>query len=231
MHASKLALTVWFWAAYLMATHSNGISALQLQKQLGIGSYRSAWLLAHKLRQAMVEPERNPLSGLVEIDEASLPFRTRSDPPGVARGRSHDGKMLIIGAIELRNQNTPGRLRLAEFSSYGARSRRPRITGGRPDVDNLALAPRRVSLPSRLRSAGARRASPHPPDPGSSGQAPPRPRSQTQPLCVAPAAAGLCYARRWLPLSSRAVSLRSMDARSRTRRAIPPASQANATPT
>ena len=39
-HASKLPLTVWFWAAYLMATHSNGISALQLQKQLGIGSYR-----------------------------------------------------------------------------------------------------------------------------------------------------------------------------------------------
>ena len=103
-----------------MATHSNGISALQLQKQLGIGSYRSAWLLAHKLRTAMVDPERDPLSGLVEIDEASLPFRTKSDPPGAARGRSHDGKMLIIGAIELGDQNTPGRLRLAEISSYGA---------------------------------------------------------------------------------------------------------------
>ena len=120
MHASKLALTVWFWAAYLMATHSNGISALQLQKQLGIGSYRSAWLLTHKLRQAMVEPERNPLSGLVEIDEASLPFRTKSDPPGAARGRSHDGKMLIVGAIELGDGTTPGRLRLAEISSYDA---------------------------------------------------------------------------------------------------------------
>ena len=63
-HASKLPLTVWFWAGYLMATHSNGISAVQLQKQLGIGSYRSAWLLAHKLRASMVDPERNPLSGL-----------------------------------------------------------------------------------------------------------------------------------------------------------------------
>jgi hypothetical protein len=40
MHHSKLALTIWFWAAYLMATHSNGISALQLQRQLGLGSYR-----------------------------------------------------------------------------------------------------------------------------------------------------------------------------------------------
>ncbi len=56
MHGSKLPLTVWFWAAYLMATHSNGIAALQLQKQLGLGSYKSAWLLCAKLRQAMVAP-------------------------------------------------------------------------------------------------------------------------------------------------------------------------------
>ena len=120
LHASKLPLTVWFWAAYLMATHSNGISALQLQKQLGIGSYRSAWLLAHKLRASMVDPERNPLSGPVEIDEASLPFRTKDDPPTGGQGRSHDGKMLIVGAIELGDGNIPGRLRLAEISSYGA---------------------------------------------------------------------------------------------------------------
>jgi Transposase zinc-ribbon domain len=51
MHHSKLPLTTWFWAAYLMATHSNGISALQLQRQLGLGSYRSAWLLCGKLRR------------------------------------------------------------------------------------------------------------------------------------------------------------------------------------
>src|SRR5512133_3860031 len=42
MHHSKLPLTTWFWAAYLMATHSNGISALQLQRQLALGSYKSA---------------------------------------------------------------------------------------------------------------------------------------------------------------------------------------------
>ena len=86
LHASKLPLTVWFWAAYLMATHSNGISALQLQKQLGIGSYRSAWLLAHKLRASMVDPERNSLSGLVEIDEASLrSSHRRADAATTAR--------------------------------------------------------------------------------------------------------------------------------------------------
>ena len=47
----------------LMATHSNGISGLQLQKQLGLGSYSTAWLLLGKLRSAMVDPDRNPLSG------------------------------------------------------------------------------------------------------------------------------------------------------------------------
>ena len=56
LHGSKLPLTVWFWAAYLMATHSNGISALQLQRQLGLGSYKSAWLLCAKLRRAPPTP-------------------------------------------------------------------------------------------------------------------------------------------------------------------------------
>src|SRR3974377_175274 len=63
MHASKLPLTNWFWAAFLMATHSNGISALQLQNQLVFGSSRTAWMLCAKLRRAMA-PEREPLSGL-----------------------------------------------------------------------------------------------------------------------------------------------------------------------
>ena len=108
LHGSKLDLTVWFWAAYLMATHSNGISALQLQKQLALGSYRTAWMLAAKLRRAMVDPDRNPLSGLVEIDETSLPFRTKNDPAGGGPGRSHDGKLLVVGGIEVGDGNKPG---------------------------------------------------------------------------------------------------------------------------
>jgi len=76
MHGSKLSLTIWFWAAYLMASHSNGISALQLQKQLGLGSYKSAWFLAAKLRLAMVAPGRSPLKGLVEADDGQ-PGRIR----------------------------------------------------------------------------------------------------------------------------------------------------------
>jgi PAS domain S-box-containing protein len=54
LHASKLSLTVWFWAAYLMASHSNGISALQLRHQLALGSYKTAWFLCAKLRASEV---------------------------------------------------------------------------------------------------------------------------------------------------------------------------------
>jgi hypothetical protein len=101
MHASTLPLTNWFWAAFLMATHSNGISALQLQNQLGLGSYRTAWMLCAKLRRAIVNLEREPLSGLVEADETIIPFRTKNDPIVVPTGRSGVGKMLVAGAVEI----------------------------------------------------------------------------------------------------------------------------------
>jgi transposase-like protein/predicted RNA-binding Zn-ribbon protein involved in translation (DUF1610 family) len=124
MHRSHLPLTIWFWATYLMATHSNGMSALQLQSELGIGSYKTAWLLAMKLRRAMVAPGRSPLSGLVEVDETAIPFRTKDDPPAGGQGRSHDGKLLVVGAVEIksgkRQKLTLGRVRLAVIADYRA---------------------------------------------------------------------------------------------------------------
>jgi hypothetical protein len=121
MHGSKLPLTVWFWAAYLMATHSNGISARQLQGQLGLGSYKTAWLLCAKLRRAMVASERNPLAGIVEVDETTIPHRTRNNPIAGGRGRSGEGKMLIAGAVEVVD-GRPGRVRLAAIDDFSAAS-------------------------------------------------------------------------------------------------------------
>ena len=89
-----------------MATHSNGISALQLQHQLGLGSYRSAWLLCGKLRHSMVAPRRTALAGLVEIDETEIPCRSKNDPVTGGGGRSHQGKMLIVGAVEVQDGAT-----------------------------------------------------------------------------------------------------------------------------
>jgi transposase-like protein len=126
MHRSHLPLTVWFWAAYLMATHSNGMSALQLKNELGLGSYKTAWLLAMKLRRAMVAPNRSPLSGLVEADETTIPFRTKDDPPAGGQGRSHDGKLLIAGAVEIKSGKKKklflGRVRLSVITDYCAKT-------------------------------------------------------------------------------------------------------------
>ena len=118
MHASKLPLTIWFWAAFLMATHSNGISALQLQNQLGLGSYRTAWMLCAKLRRAMVDPAREPLGGLVEADETIIPFRTKNDPVVIPAGRSGVGKMLVAGAVEV-DGSKPRRARLKVIEGFG----------------------------------------------------------------------------------------------------------------
>jgi hypothetical protein len=85
MHRTHLQLRTWFLAAHLVAMHSNGISALQLQAKLGIGSYKTAWLLLHKLRRAMVDPEREPLEGMVEVDESSIAYRTKDDPSLAAK--------------------------------------------------------------------------------------------------------------------------------------------------
>lgn len=126
MHRSHLPLSTWFWAIFLMATHSNGISALQLKNELGIGSYGTAWLLVQKLRRTMVDPGRTPLAGLVEVDEASLPFRAGTDPVAGGAGRSHQGKMLFAVAAEVvsgpNDRLALGRIRIAPIADYSAKS-------------------------------------------------------------------------------------------------------------
>ena len=147
MHRSHLPLSVWFWAAFLMATHSNGMSAVQLKSELGLGSYKTAWLLAMKLRRAMVAPGRTPLAGLVEVDETEIPFRTRGDPPAGGRGRSHQGKLLVVGAVEIESRAKAklrlGRIRLAPISSFSANTlhafiRANIVPGATAKTDGLA---------------------------------------------------------------------------------------------
>lgn len=121
-HRSKLPLLIWFQAIHAVASHSNGISALQLQGQLGLGSYKTAWLLLAKLRRAMVDPERSLLDDLVEVDESDIPFRTKDDPVAGGQGRSAIGKMHIIGGVELSPGGKPRRIRLAPLEDFTARS-------------------------------------------------------------------------------------------------------------
>ena len=117
MHKTHLPLTVWFWAAYLVSTHRPGISALQLQRQLALSRYETAWTLLHKLRRTMVAPEREPLSGEVEVDEGFLGGRD-TDLRG---GRQRDGKPLVGVAVEVRGKGS-GRLRLQLLTDASADS-------------------------------------------------------------------------------------------------------------
>ena len=94
LHRTHTPLTDWFWAAYLVATLTPGISALQLQKQLGLKRYETAWTMLHKLRRAMVAPHRETLRGTVEVDETYI-----GGPKPGKRGRGAGGKSLVVGAV------------------------------------------------------------------------------------------------------------------------------------
>lgn len=103
---SKLPLTVWFRAMWQMTSQKNGVSALGLQRVLGLGSYKTAWTLLHKLRRAMVRPGRDRLSGLVEVDET---YWGADDQP--VTGRLTYDKALILVAAQAEGQGI-GRIRL-----------------------------------------------------------------------------------------------------------------------
>jgi transposase-like protein len=108
MHKTHTPLRTWFWAAYLVSTHHPGISAKQLQRQLALSRYETAWLMLQKLRRAMVAPERELLTDEVEIDE----FFIGGHEEGLQGGRQRGKKALVGVAIEVRGAGS-GRVRLA----------------------------------------------------------------------------------------------------------------------
>jgi transposase-like protein len=105
--STHLPLRLWFRAMWQMTSQKNGISALGLQRVLGLGSYKTAWAMLHKLRRAMVRPGRERLSGRVEVDEAFW----GAEEPGMKGGRETEHKALIITAVE-RKGSKMGRVRL-----------------------------------------------------------------------------------------------------------------------
>ena len=88
-------LRLWFQAMWYVVNQKNGVSALGLQKALGLKTYQTAWAWLHKLRRAMVRPGREKLSGLVEVNEAFIGGERSGK-----RGRGAAGKSLIFIAAE-----------------------------------------------------------------------------------------------------------------------------------
>jgi len=103
---SHLPLTVWFRAMWYVTSQKNGVSAVGLQRVLGLRSYKIAWALLHKLRRAMVRPGREKLGGLVEVDETYWGGREK----GVV-GRKTERKTLILVAAQADGKGI-GRVRL-----------------------------------------------------------------------------------------------------------------------
>lgn len=117
MHRSKLPLRTWFWAIFLVGRHKRGISALQLQSDLGLGSYRTAWLLLHKIRACFDENGAFPLRGHVEVDETLLGAHMKGDAPGKDPGH----KAIVVAAVEVTGK-AMGSLRMAHVPDYTGKS-------------------------------------------------------------------------------------------------------------
>jgi transposase-like protein len=103
---SHLPLTIWFRAMWQITSQKNGISALGLQRVLGLGSYKTAWAMLHKLRRAMVRPGRDRLDGVVEVDET---YWGGEETGSI--GRRTELKSLIIVAAQEDGKGI-GRIRL-----------------------------------------------------------------------------------------------------------------------
>jgi len=105
---SKLPLRTWFLAIYLLTQHKNGISALALRRQLGV-SYNTAWLLKHKLMQAMVERDSDhALSGIVQMDDAYW----GGERHGGSVGRGSPGKTPFVAALQCSPEGHPIAMRM-----------------------------------------------------------------------------------------------------------------------
>jgi len=106
-HRSHTPLSTWFAAVWFVTSQKNGVSAQGLKDALGFGSYETAWAWLHKLRRAMVRPDRELLSGVVELDQSFVGGRSTGK-----RGPSSDKAPVTI-AVERDERGRLGRVRLA----------------------------------------------------------------------------------------------------------------------
>lgn len=125
LHRTKIPLTAWFWAAYLMTTDKRGISALFLQRQLGLPSYETAWMMLHKLRRAMVNLSREQFHGEIEVDDTAV----GGEQAGLRGSRQlKDRKAaLVLAAVEKRGKAS-GRVRMAVIPAFKAATILPFLT-------------------------------------------------------------------------------------------------------
>jgi transposase-like protein/ribosomal protein L37AE/L43A len=114
-------LRLWFHAMWYVVSQKHGVSALGVQRVLGLSRYETTWIWLHKLRRAMVRPGRDRLSGTVQVDETYL----GGERPG-KRGRGAAGKTLVVIAVEDQSKHV-GRIRLLRVPDASAVSLIPAV--------------------------------------------------------------------------------------------------------
>ena len=121
MERTRVPLNTWFWAAYLLASHTPGVSATQLQRQLGLSRYETTFQILHKLRAGMVRPDADRIGGHagehVEVDETWVGGRTRGEGKGV-----HD-QVLVAAAVEVKQREPGSKLDKRKGGRYAGRLR------------------------------------------------------------------------------------------------------------
>ena len=117
-HDTHLPLWKWFLATYLMCESRKGMSANQLKRTLGIGSYKTAWHLCHRIRSAMIEANPEPLTGVVEADETYVGGKATGfvNKRESAKHRL-DNKSVVLGAIQ-----RDGKLRVRMVPNAGKKA-------------------------------------------------------------------------------------------------------------
>ena len=121
-HRTRTPLSTWFAAIWLVTSQKNGLSALGLQRVMGFKSYETAWAWMHKLRRAMVRPDRDLLSGIVELDETFVggvstgKHGAGSDKVPVMIAVEKTGKGRKLGRIRLEATDRPGTAGLRDFA-------------------------------------------------------------------------------------------------------------------
>jgi transposase-like protein len=123
-HRTRTPLTVWFSAAWMLTSGKGGVSASALQRQLELGSYQTAWAMAHRYRSVMVRPGRERLNGQVEVDETYI----GGTEPGVP-GRGALSKVLTAIAVEVMPPRGFGRARIAVIDNAKTATLRGFLTG------------------------------------------------------------------------------------------------------
>jgi hypothetical protein len=111
---TKLPLTVWFLALYLISQAKTGLSALALKRHLGV-SCPTAWLIHHKVMQAMAEREAHyVLAGQVQVDDAYL----GGERSGGKAGRGSENKIPFVAAVSLSDEGHPLRAKLSPVPAF-----------------------------------------------------------------------------------------------------------------